>query len=128
MKEAPVKKIKDSGVQSASLAEKLSAAFESGLPFEKEKPIKLNKAQDQLIDLMKVFLKATADDLHIAPKLLGTKTQITEFVLNPSTSPLLAGWRLDLFGQVAKNLIEGKAALAFDPSKNGITTHEINQS
>ncbi len=128
MKEASLKQIKDSGIQSTSLAEKLSAAFDAGIPFEKEKPNKLNKAQDQLIDLIKVFLKATADDLHIAPKLFGTKCQITDFVLNPSTSPFLKGWRADLFGQTAKNLIEGKAALVFDPSKNGIITHEIDQS
>lgn len=127
MKEATIQKIKDSGVHSASLAEKLSMAFESALPFEKEKPITLSATQDQLIDLMKVFLKVTADDLRIAPKLFGTKSQITDFVINPSTSPFLTGWRANLFGQAAKDLIEGKSALGFDPSKNSITTHKINQ-
>ncbi|MFN7662999.1 MAG: ribonuclease D [Alphaproteobacteria bacterium] len=87
---------------------------------EKASPLKTNgdfrpKPNGTLMDILSVFLKAQAETHGIAPKLIANRDRLEDFVHNPSTSPLMQGWRLSLFGERALKIKEGKVALAFDP-------------
>ena len=118
--------ISDMGVKSTSLAQALSEAFTHSQPLERDKPIKMSKSQDQLLDLMKLFLKVKADMLHLAPKLMGTKTQLVEFILDPASSPFLTGWRFELYGKTAVGLLEGKVALVCETSAKAPSIKFLN--
>lgn len=87
---------------------------------QKATPLKTNgdfrpKPNGTLMDILSVFLKAQAETHGIASKLIANRDRLEDFVHNPSTSPLMQGWRLSLFGEKALKIKEGKVALAFDP-------------
>ncbi|MEM9782358.1 MAG: ribonuclease D [Pseudomonadota bacterium] len=67
-------------------------------------------------DLLRVFLKARADHLGIAPKLIASTAELDALAGedNPDV-PALKGWRLDAFGRDALKLKEGTLALKAGP-------------
>ena len=68
-----------------------------------------------LVDLMKTLLRAKCEMEGVAPRLVANMADIERFATEDNAeSPLMKGWRHDVFGRDAQRLKEGKLALAPD--------------
>ena len=69
-----------------------------------------------LLDLLKVLLKMRCEQSGVAQKLVATVSDLEQFAAGDETSPLLSGWRRELFGELGLALKEGRVALT---ARNG---------
>ena len=72
-----------------------------------EKPI----GMAPLMELLKVLLKMRCEQTGVAQKLVATVSDLERFAAGDEDSPLLSGWRLELFGELALALTDGRVAL-----------------
>jgi ribonuclease D len=77
------------------------------VPKHVEKPIGLAP----LMDLLKVLLKMRCEQSGVAQKLVATVGDLERFVSGDEASPLLSGWRRELFGELALAMTDGRVAL-----------------
>ena len=87
----------------------LSLSKESypSLPKRMEKPI----GMAPFMDLLKVLLKMRCEQSGVAQKLVATVSELERFAAGDEDSPLLSGWRRELFGELALALKGGRVAL-----------------
>ena len=78
-------------------------------PEDDERPLQVNPA---LADLLRVLLKAKADQAGVAQKLIATTAELDQIAGGLRDLPCLKGWRAEIFGQDALRLCEGGVALA----------------
>lgn len=64
-----------------------------------------------LIDLLKVLLKMRCEQSGVAQKLVATVGDLEQFAAGDESSPLLSGWRRELFGELGLALKAGRVAL-----------------
>lgn len=70
------------------------------------------QASPALMDLLKVLLKAQSERTGVAQKLIATMPELEAYVLKqPEGDRIRAGWRHEIFGSQAADLIEGRIAL-----------------
>ena len=68
-----------------------------------------------VVELLKVLLKARAEDAGVASKLIATMADLEKIAGDDEAdTPALQGWRLDAFGADALKLKRGEIALVFD--------------
>lgn len=77
---------------------------------KKETPGKPGNAA--LSDLLRVLLKAKADEAGVAPKLIASSSELDAIATGERDLPALKGWRADVFGQDALRLASGEIALS----------------
>ena len=77
-----------------------------------------NAAAGAVVELLKVLLKARAEDAGVASKLLATVSDL-EKIANDDNADVgaLQGWRLDAFGADALKLKRGELALVLDGTR-----------
>jgi ribonuclease D len=79
---------------------------------------------EALADLLRVLLKARADQAGVAQKLIATVSQLDDIAAGDvADSPVLKGWRLEVFGADALRLCDGEIALS--AGRNGVVVVEI---
>lgn len=75
-----------------------------------------------LVELLQAVMKARALEEEIAPTLLATTADLQLLVDSKNRSgldlPLLKGWRRELLGDMLLDLLDGKLAIAIDPSSS----------
>ena len=92
---------------------------ESKLP-EKSAHRNHAKIPEGSIELLKVLLKHQCSDAGVAPKLVATVADLEDFARGNIKPPAFTkGWRHDLFGKYAEDLVKGRVALSVSP--RGIT-------
>lgn len=65
-----------------------------------------------VVDLLKVLLKRQCERFHVAPKLVASVSDIEAIALDDDADvPALAGWRREIFGELALRLKRGEVAL-----------------
>jgi ribonuclease D len=101
------------GLKDVVLQKDLLQALHTATPIAKHFEPK-DKRNSFLVDLLNILLKTQSETHGIAPKLIATRERIDLFLENPNASPLMQGWRAELFGEIALSIREGKTALAFD--------------
>jgi ribonuclease D len=71
-----------------------------------------------VVELLKVLLKARAEDAGVASKLIATVADL-EKIAGDDKAPVqaLQGWRRDLFGADALRLKRGELALVLDGAR-----------
>ena len=70
-----------------------------------------------LSDLLKVLLKAKADKLGVAQRLIASSSELEDLAQGLRDGvKALEGWRMEAFGQEALRLINGEIALSAGPS------------
>lgn len=69
-----------------------------------------------LADLLRVLLKAKAEQAGVAQKLIATVADLDAIAAGDSSGPALSGWRKEVFGADALKLCAGKIALSADGS------------
>ena len=75
------------------------------------------------VELLRVLLKYVAEQQDVAPRLIASAQQLDELAIGKHHQhPCLSGWRFDIFGQKALQLIDGKLALSL--SDNAIILTE----
>ncbi len=77
-----------------------------------------NPAAGSVVELLKVLLKARAEDGGVASKLIATVSDLEMIAQDDNAdTPALTGWRLDAFGADALRLKRGELALVLDGSR-----------
>jgi ribonuclease D len=77
-----------------------------------------------LADLLRVLLKAKTESSGVASKLIATASDLDLIAAGERDVPALCGWRLEVFGEEALRLCEGKIALA--AKGNSVKTIRLN--
>jgi ribonuclease D len=74
--------------------------------------------QGAVVELLKVLLKARAEDAGVAAKLIATVSDLEKIAANDeAATPALQGWRRDVFGEDALRLKRGELALVLDGAR-----------
>ncbi|WP_375640425.1 ribonuclease D [Bartonella sp. AA168HLJHH] len=114
-----------------SIAQSLIKAVHEGLevdlstlpPIPKHNP--LNDTTAAVIDLLKVLLKIVANENSIAPKIIATSNDL-EKIANGGIKkniPAMNGWRYEIFGKKAEQLLKGQIGFYFNDGK--ISTKQL---
>ena len=103
----------------AEVAEEILAAVRRGLDTpkaEQPKPVEQKQgrgAAGPLTDLLRVLLKARAEEIGVAHRLLASSSDLEEIAASESPdTPTLSGWRREAFGEEALRLKRGEIALS----------------
>ena len=65
-----------------------------------------------IADILKVFLRARADEVGVAAKLIASSSEIEDLAGGDDSVAVLTGWRREVFGEDALRLREGTAGIA----------------
>ncbi|MEM7242434.1 MAG: ribonuclease D [Pseudomonadota bacterium] len=65
-----------------------------------------------LAELLRVFLKARAEEYKVATKLIASSSDLDMIASGDYSGPMFKGWRADVFGDDAKRLCKGELALS----------------
>ncbi|HEY9219858.1 MAG TPA: HRDC domain-containing protein, partial [Phenylobacterium sp.] len=80
--------------------------------------VQTSPAAGAVVELLKVLLKARAEDAGVASKLIATVSDL-EAIANDdeAPTPALSGWRREAFGEDALKLKRGELALVLDGTR-----------
>ncbi|MCP5074207.1 MAG: ribonuclease D [Rhodobacteraceae bacterium] len=79
---------------------------------QRQKPI----GSEGLADLLRVLLKANAEAIGVAQKLIASSADLDAIAAGDPIVPVFKGWRNEVFGRDAKALIQGEIALSANGS------------
>ena len=68
---------------------------------------KLSPNKELICDLLKIALKSTAKKYKISPKYIAKTAEIEQFLYNPERIRFLSGWRYEIFGKQAEDIVSG---------------------
>jgi ribonuclease D len=86
---------------------------------ESELPTR-DRSQEQLrapgavVDLLRTLLRLKADEAGVAARLVANADELDRLAAGKRDAPVLRGWRNEVFGRDAVDLIEGRLALALN--------------
>jgi len=114
----------------AEVAEEIIAAVAEGEACPPAKrpvlppPARRRQGSAAIADMLRVFLKARAEELGVASKLIASSVDLDALAGEESPDlPVLRGWRNEVFGKDAQRIMAGKVALAARPG--GIALIEV---
>ena len=81
----------------------------------------LGKEGALVADLLKLLLKIRAREIDVAARLLTRAEEMEALAAGVRDLPVLEGWRFDVFGKDALDLVEGKLAFAVEQGKLKMT-------
>jgi ribonuclease D len=85
---------------------------------EVEREPRRDPAPGAVIELLKVLLKARAEDANVAPKLIATVADLEKLAVDDEADvDALQGWRRRVFGEDALKLKRGELALVLDGAR-----------
>jgi ribonuclease D len=105
------------------IAEGLLAAVAKGLATRPEDQPSLPKGRDRsgmnpaLADLLRVLLKAKAEEAGVASKLIASASDLDDIACGDTSGIWAGGWRREVFGEDALRLLNGQIALAAQGDK-----------
>ena len=70
------------------------------------------QGSEGLADLLRVLLKAKAEESGVAPKLIANASELDDIAAGVAGDQVFRGWRSEVFGNDAKDLCDGKIALS----------------
>lgn len=66
-------------------------------------------------DLLRVLLKQICDEANVTPRLVANASDLERVAAGEgSSTPVMTGWRYDLFGKRAEDLLNGRLAITFN--------------
>jgi ribonuclease D len=103
-----------------AVAEGLVEAVKRGLATPQSDWPRLPKGRDRaalnpaLADLLRVLLKAKAEEAGVAAKLIASASDLDDIASGEREGIWASGWRREVFGEDALRLLDGRIALAAD--------------
>ncbi len=77
------------------------------------------------LEMLKMLLRIQCSEHGVATKLVANSEELETFIMAPDKQqPLTTGWRNEIFGQVARKLMEGKIGLSL--KNNQITRMDLS--
>lgn len=112
----------DIGKRLMKVLDKAEPLPASEMPPKMKRGAPLGKEGALVADLLKLLLKIRAREIDIAARLLTRADEMEALAAGVRDLPILDGWRYEVFGKDALDLVEGKTAFAV---KNGklLMTH-----
>lgn len=103
-------------------ANELLEAIQAGLAVPKESLPKLEQAKPlpegtaSAVDILKLLLKIISEGNSVAAKVIATSSDIEKIALygQEAKVPAMQGWRYDMFGKKALDMLNGQMAIRFD--------------
>lgn len=89
-------------------------------PQERDKP--MPAAQEACLDQLKLLLRQKCEDAHVVPRLVADKQELEDVVrgkLPFEKAHFGHGWRYEVFGESAKDLLAGKLTARVSPHRGG---------
>jgi ribonuclease D len=103
------------------IVEAVRAALDAGesyAPVIERNSTPPNPASGAIVELLKVLLKARAEDAGVASKLIATVSDLEKIACDDEAdTPALHGWRREAFGADALKLKRGELALVLDGAR-----------
>ena len=86
------------------------------------RPAQSPEGTSAAVDLLKVLLKLTAEEYAVATKIIASASHLEEIAVHGDQAdvPAMKGWRKELFGDKALNLLNGQSGLRFENRKIGV--------
>jgi ribonuclease D len=91
------------------------------MPDKAERGAPLGKEGALVADLLKLLLKIRAREIDVAPRLLTRADEMEALAAGVRNLPVLDGWRFEVFGKDALDLVEGKLAFAVEKGRLKMT-------
>lgn len=112
----------DIGKRLMKVLEKAEPLDKSEMPEKMKRGAPLGKEGALVADLLKLLLKIRAREIDVAARLLTRAEEMEALAAGVRDLPVLKGWRFEVFGRDALELVEGKLAFAVRGGKL-IMTH-----
>ena len=93
----------------------------SEMPEKVKQGAPLGREGALVADLLKLLLKIRAREIDVAPRLLTRADEMAALAAGARDLPVLQGWRFDVFGKDALDLVEGKLAFAVERGRLKMT-------
>ena len=117
------------------IGRRMMAALEAATPMtEEELPPRtprgapLGKEGALVADLLKLLLKIRSREIDVAARLLARSDELELLAAGIRELPMLNGWRFDVFGREALELVEGKMAFAVVKNRLKMTRVEVPEA
>ena len=104
------------GWQGREVLEAVQRAYQipdSDLPVRDKAPEQI-RAPGAVVDLLRTLLRLKCEKADVAARLVANSDELDRLAAGKRDVAVLKGWRREIFGEDAVNLIEGKLALALD--------------
>ncbi len=100
----------------------------SEMPEKMKRGAPLGREGALVADLLKLLLKIRAREIDVAARLLTRADEMEALAAGVRDLPVLQGWRYDVFGRDALELVEGRLAFAVKSGKLAMTHIDDMQS
>ncbi|MXP24657.1 ribonuclease D [Altererythrobacter indicus] len=104
----------DIGKRLMRVLEEAEPLPKSEMPDKPKRGAPLGKEGALVADLLKLLLKIRCRDIDIASRLLTRSDELEALASGSRDLPILEGWRYEVFGKEALDLVEGKLAFAVE--------------
>jgi len=111
----------DIGKRLLKVLDKAEPLDKHDLPEKMKKGAPLGKEGALVADLLKLLLKIRSREIDVAARLLTRAEEMEALAAGIRDLPVLQGWRYDVFGRDALELVEGKLAFAVKEGKLAMT-------
>ena len=111
----------DIGKRLMKVLEKAEPLDKSEMPEKMKRGAPLGKEGALVADLLKLLLKIRAREIDVAARLLTKADEMEALAAGIRDLPVLKGWRYEVFGRDALELVEGKLAFAVKSGKLTMT-------
>ena len=96
----------------------------SEMPDRNRRGAPLGKEGALVADLLKLLLKIRSREIDVAPRLLTRSDEMEALAAGSRDLPLLKGWRYDVFGKDALELVEGRVGFTVKQGRLEMTHFE----
>jgi ribonuclease D len=111
----------DIGKRMLKVIEQAEPLPKDEMPQKMKRGAPLGKEGALVADLLKLLLKIRAREIDIAARLLTRSDELEALAAGVRDLPVLTGWRREVFGSDALDLVEGKLAFAVKNGKLNMT-------
>ena len=111
----------DIGKRLMKVLEKAEPLDKDEIPAKMKRGAPLGKEGALVADLLKLLLKIRAREIDVASRLLTKAEEMEALAAGIRDLPVLQGWRYEVFGRDALELVEGKLAFAVKGGKLAMT-------
>lgn len=98
------------------------------MPEKPQRGAPLGKEGALVADLLKLLLKIRSREIDVASRLLTRSDELEQLAAGLRNLPILEGWRFEVFGRDALELVEGRLAFAVEKGRLKMTRIEIEET